>query len=679
MKFRLCQIVQERHSSRLLVVVALLLWCFVAPVPSNAQLAEGDIVVLEAALTTPEGPAALIAISPTGQRTVLTDFRSSAQGSTSDTPIGFVLESKVSVLVFGQKGITRVALPGGQRTTVGSVAGSMVGSLAGLYRLTPSQGIYTVNASTGQSKLLSDFKSLNQGPVPSNANSIQLEPTGDILLLCTDGKLYRVNSSTGQRVSISTVGEGESRIGGPTFSIIGGIASIGNDIWVLTQGNRGNAPVYGIGGALWKVNRDTGASALVSVFNDPAQGPIGSIYMLQPIPQPQLSVDSKGTVLAVATTLLPPIKSMVFRIDPKTGSRTVLSDFGDSRQGPALGGFITGVQVATASLPTAPISVPPVSSPPPISAAPPPTSGSSQNASAVGAAPPAAAPASPAATFQNSLDGKYYELMPRGDLGLDIYSADGRLVAVMDRKKVGEDYKGKTQVLATQCPDNTGKIETRDVKPDRVRMRVEVAQRTITNTTSCNVLVLTKWQEFDLVRSARPSEAAPQTTTAPATDRAPITATAQASAAPANVTPQPTTAPASAGTTPSSELPNLSGTWVSDGCTGATRITVRTEKTGFEVVLERWCGIELGKRNIIEDSVTITCKASQQACARTVLREDPKIPLTMGGFAAYWQWMDYGPRGARLTLGRVLDLFFLPDGGLSSGAAAGAPTLYHKE
>src|SRR5262249_39668366 len=151
-------------------VALIALLFFRAPTTANAQLAEGDIVVLEVSSDgTPGGPAALFSISATGNRTVLTDFKSAAQGPTSDTPIGVAAESATSVLVFGARGITRVTLPGGMRTTLGAIPGNMTASSSGVYRLAPAQGIYAVNPVNGQSTLLSDFKNFSQGKVLTNA------------------------------------------------------------------------------------------------------------------------------------------------------------------------------------------------------------------------------------------------------------------------------------------------------------------------------------------------------------------------------------------------------------------------------------------------------------------------------------------------------------------------------
>jgi hypothetical protein len=113
-------------------------------------------------------------------------------------------------------------------------------------------------------------------------------------------------------------------------------------------------------------------------------------------------------------------------------------------------------------------------------------------------------PANPAGVYQNSLDGRSYSVRSRGDLGLDLFAPDGRIVAVMDRKKTTDDFKGKTSVMATKCPNNTGKIETRGVEPDRIRMRVETAQPGFNGQPPfCNAVILTHWEEFDLIRSNR--------------------------------------------------------------------------------------------------------------------------------------------------------------------------------
>jgi hypothetical protein len=105
--------------------------------------------------------------------------------------------------------------------------------------------------------------------------------------------------------------------------------------------------------------------------------------------------------------------------------------------------------------------------------------------------------------YQSSLDGQTYELRKRGEMGLDIYSSGGTIVAVMDKKKANDNFKGKTQRLASRCPDSSGKIETVAVAPDRIQMRIEVASKSLGGQMVCNMLFGSAWQEFDLVKQAQ--------------------------------------------------------------------------------------------------------------------------------------------------------------------------------
>lgn len=102
--------------------------------------------------------------------------------------------------------------------------------------------------------------------------------------------------------------------------------------------------------------------------------------------------------------------------------------------------------------------------------------------------------------FVSSLDGNRYEIRRRGELGLDLYTADGALAAVMERKKPEGNFKGRTQRLATSCPQNSGKIETTHMLPDRVRMRVETPSMNMNGQKACNMLILSDWQTFELVK-----------------------------------------------------------------------------------------------------------------------------------------------------------------------------------
>lgn len=67
---------------------------------------------------------------------------------------------------------------------------------------------------------------------------------------------------------------------------------------------------------------------LLSDFTNPAQGAVGGRLIF-----PGLAVETSGKILVASgpSDLLP--RNLLFRIHPKTGQRTVLSDFDDPTQG----------------------------------------------------------------------------------------------------------------------------------------------------------------------------------------------------------------------------------------------------------------------------------------------------------------------------------------------------------
>src|SRR4051812_8510504 len=60
-----------------------------------------------------------------------------------------------------------------------------------------------------------------------------------------------------------------------------------------------------------------------------------------------------------------------------------------------------------------------------------------------------------AGPYVSSLDSKPYSLRQRGDNGLDLYGEGDKVIGVLDRKSPNEQFKGKTNVLATTCPNSS--------------------------------------------------------------------------------------------------------------------------------------------------------------------------------------------------------------------------------
>ena len=79
-------------------------------------------------------------------------------------------------------------------------------------------------------------------------------------------------------------------------------------------------------GALFVVNPKTGQRTILSDFGDPAQGSLGNLW--------SVAVGRAGQIFVTAFLSDPPSdKSLLFRVNPRTGKRTVISDFsqGDIR------------------------------------------------------------------------------------------------------------------------------------------------------------------------------------------------------------------------------------------------------------------------------------------------------------------------------------------------------------
>jgi hypothetical protein len=90
-------------------------------------------------------------------------------------------------------------------------------------------------------------------------------------------------------------------------------------------------------GALFRVDSVTGTRTLLSDFGAGAQGPLG----IDPV---GVAVEASGQILVADETGGTGLLGALFRVDPTTGARTLLSDFGAGAQGP-LGVNPTGVTV----------------------------------------------------------------------------------------------------------------------------------------------------------------------------------------------------------------------------------------------------------------------------------------------------------------------------------------------
>jgi hypothetical protein len=115
-------------------------------------------------------------------------------------------------------------------------------------------------------------------------------------------------------------------------------------------------------------------------------------------------------------------------------------------------------------------------------------------------------------TYKSTLDQRQYELRVQGN-ELVIYTAKKQIAAVLKRKSPADQFKGETtsDMVASPCPQNIGKIETVDVMGDRIRMRLETPQKNTQGRMACKMLVVygSAWKPFEMISEAGAPAALP--------------------------------------------------------------------------------------------------------------------------------------------------------------------------
>ena len=187
--------------------------------------------------------------------------------------------------------------------------------------------VLTVDPVSGQRAVQSDFGNPAQGPLGLNMRDVAVAPDGRILV--TDpfvgtsglGALFAVDAGSGDRTLLSDFGDpAQGPLGG--FPIGLAVGSAGAALVVDSQAN-----------ALFEVALDTGQRTVRSDFSDSAQGPLGQ----SPV---RVAVDlPSGTVWVADSDAGTGQSGALFRVDPQSGERVLVSDFGAGGQGPTAAGL----------------------------------------------------------------------------------------------------------------------------------------------------------------------------------------------------------------------------------------------------------------------------------------------------------------------------------------------------
>jgi hypothetical protein len=267
------------------------------------------------------------------------------------------VESPSAILVFDQGDggllrprIFRVVLPSGSRTLISDFANTSQGTFTGGSGYGPNAlvmgppgwayivvgSLYRIDLATGQRFLVSNLSDATQGDTLEYVTGLAVHGSGDILFVGSRTraavlaqKLYRVNPSSGQRVGIADL-----KVIAPTALLFQGLA---------VEPSGSVVAVDTLSGA-WRVNPSTGSGNLLSDFGNPTQGPsLGMVPWT-------VAVNSAGSIFVGAWNTFRAagrtyFQGAVIRVDSVTGTRTVLSDFGNSIHGPNIEGTIPDLDV----------------------------------------------------------------------------------------------------------------------------------------------------------------------------------------------------------------------------------------------------------------------------------------------------------------------------------------------
>lgn len=280
----------------MLVAVNVLLLQGVIPA-AQAQLNPGDILVIDIDAGTEARGALFRVTAATGARMLLSDFGDAGQGPLGVNPGGVAVEASGQILV------------------VDVDAGT--GTRGALFRVDPGTGTRT---------LLSDFGNDDQGTLGVDPSGVAVEASGKILIIDMSaarlslGTLVRVDPVHGRRTVLSDFSDADQ---GPLGVNPGGVAVEASGQILVADFDVGP----GRRGALFRVDPGTGDRTILSNFGDSAQGPLGR--------EPGgVAVEADASILVIDFSAGTGNRGALFRINASTGTRTLLSNFGNNAQGP---------------------------------------------------------------------------------------------------------------------------------------------------------------------------------------------------------------------------------------------------------------------------------------------------------------------------------------------------------
>ncbi len=186
--------------------------------------------------------------------------------------------------------------------------------------------LFIVKKQSGKRRLLSDFGDPAQGDLGMTPTAVAFESMQSLIAVDVNGgtglsgALYRIDPLTGQRSILSDFGDSKQ---GPLGVNPSGVAVERSGSLLVVDASAGSDHR----GRLFRVDPRSGEREIVSDFSNVGQGALG----VTPV---SIALESTGQILVTDANLIPGAAGHLFRIDPVTGIRTVLSNFGDPGAGP---------------------------------------------------------------------------------------------------------------------------------------------------------------------------------------------------------------------------------------------------------------------------------------------------------------------------------------------------------
>jgi hypothetical protein len=204
-------------------------------------------------------------------------------------------------------------------------------------------GIYAVDPRTGNRTLVSDFTT---GPFRGDVFGSTVDASGRLMTNWAQPQfggaprsIVRIDTLTGTRVVVSDLANPAQ---GDVFNCCVAYftdlalektgAVLASVTWFVPVGPSRDV------GDMYRIDPVTGQRSLLSDFNSPAQGATDLV------PSTGIAVETSGQILVNSrgSSIAPVPRNLLLRIDPNTGNRAVLSDFDNAAQGP-LGWRLSGI------------------------------------------------------------------------------------------------------------------------------------------------------------------------------------------------------------------------------------------------------------------------------------------------------------------------------------------------